>query len=78
MGSLRQDIVECETGYVFRPKDPSDLAKTIDGYFSSALFRELADRRREIQDYANERYSWAKVGEITRSVYQNLLAAGTN
>jgi len=26
----------------------------------------------EIRDYANQRYSWATVGEITRNVYASL------
>jgi hypothetical protein len=34
----------------------------------------LETRRQEIQDFANERYSWTKVGEITRAVYTDLLA----
>jgi len=77
VGSLRDEIVEGATGYVFRPKDPADLAKTIQAYFSSPLFRELAERRRAIQDYANDRYSWAKVGEITRGVYESMLGGAT-
>jgi D-inositol-3-phosphate glycosyltransferase len=73
VGSLREDIIEGRTGYVFRPKDPADMAKTIEAYFSSALFRELEDRRQEIRDFANDRYSWTKVGKITKRVYERLL-----
>jgi D-inositol-3-phosphate glycosyltransferase len=75
VGSLREDIIDGRTGYVFRPKDPADLAKTIESYFSSDMFRELEHRREEIRAFANDRYSWAKVGQITRNVYEKLLVA---
>ena len=38
VGTLRQDIVEGRTGFVCRPQDSSDLARTIDKYFESELF----------------------------------------
>jgi D-inositol-3-phosphate glycosyltransferase len=72
VGTLKEEIIEDETGFVFRPQDPSDLAKTIRRYFASELFRELASRRPKIKQYANERYSWSKVAAITTSVYSNL------
>jgi glycosyltransferase involved in cell wall biosynthesis len=72
VGSLREDIIEGKTGYIFRPKDAIDLAKTIERYFSSPLFKDLELRRQEIRDHANERYSWSKAGAITRKVYQSL------
>jgi D-inositol-3-phosphate glycosyltransferase len=75
VGSLREDIIDGRTGYVFRPKDPADLAKAIETYFSSDMFRELESRREEIRAYANDRYSWDKVGQITRNVYEKLLKA---
>jgi D-inositol-3-phosphate glycosyltransferase len=72
-GSLRHDIVEEKTGFVCRPQDSFHLARTIEKYFSSELFRKLEDRRLEIKEYANERYSWDKVAAITIGVYSNLL-----
>jgi glycosyltransferase involved in cell wall biosynthesis len=73
VGSLRDDIVEGRTGFVCRPCDPADLAKTIETYFNSDLFKCLKTRRREIRDYANARHSWGVVGETTRNVYRQLL-----
>jgi glycosyltransferase involved in cell wall biosynthesis len=73
VGSLKEEIVEGKTGLVFKPRDPFHLAKKIVAYFNSELFRNLENRRAEIQTYANERYSWAKVARITTSVYSNLL-----
>ena len=74
VGALREEIMEGKTGFVFKPQDSSDLARTIRRYFDSELFRNLDDRRSEIKQYANERYSWEKVGEMTREVYRKLLA----
>jgi glycosyltransferase involved in cell wall biosynthesis len=74
VGSLREDIVEGKTGFVCQPKDPMDLAKSIETYFSSELYRRRNAGRQEIRDFANERYSWTRVGEITREVYRSVLA----
>ena len=41
VGSLREDIVEGKTGFVCKPRDPIDLAKEIERYFSSELYRRL-------------------------------------
>ena len=73
VGSLREDIIEGKTGFVCRPEDPVDLAKTIETYFSSDLYKGLGSRRQEIRDYANERHSWNTVGQLTRKVYAELL-----
>jgi glycosyltransferase involved in cell wall biosynthesis len=77
VGSLKDDIVEDKTGFVFRPEDPVDLAKTIERYFASDLYADLSDRRQEIRDYATERHSWDVVGQITMSVYADLLRMPT-
>lgn len=69
VGSLRDDIVDGETGFLCEPKNPPALAATIERYFSSDLFRELPARREEIRQRASEHHSWATVGEITDAVY---------
>jgi glycosyltransferase involved in cell wall biosynthesis len=73
VGSLRSEVIEGGTGFVFTARDPADLAQTIERYFASELYRELGSRLPEIKAYANERYSWNKVAEITTAVYSNLL-----
>jgi glycosyltransferase involved in cell wall biosynthesis len=73
VGSLREDILEGKTGYICKPCDPSDLAKCIQSYFSSDLYRGLDAKRQEIREFANQKYSWARVAEITRRVYATLL-----
>jgi glycosyltransferase involved in cell wall biosynthesis len=74
VGSLREEIVEGGTGFLCKPGDAGDLARTIEHYFNSDLFKNLASRRREIQEYANARHSWSAVGEKTLGVYTQLIA----
>jgi D-inositol-3-phosphate glycosyltransferase len=73
VGSLKDDIIEGKTGFVFRPEDPVDLARAIEQYFASDLYAELNSRRREIRDYTTERHSWDVVGQMTMNVYVALL-----
>jgi glycosyltransferase involved in cell wall biosynthesis len=72
VGSLREAVVEGRTGLLCKPCDPVDLARAIETYFASDLYKRLDDRRQEIRDYANSRNSWDVVGEITRDVYLSL------
>jgi D-inositol-3-phosphate glycosyltransferase len=73
VGALKDEIVEGETGFVFRPEDPVDLAKTIERYFASGLYANLNVRRQRIRDFALEQHSWDIVGQLTMSVYASLL-----
>jgi len=75
VASLKNEIVEGKTGLAFRAQDPSDLASKIDEYFKSELFSNLENTRCQIKQYANDRYSWSKVAEITTAVYSNLLSS---
>ena len=76
VGPLKEDVLEARTGFICQPRDPSDLAKAICRYFDSELFRNLETRRAEIKQYANERYSWGKVAEVTKEVYLDLNTRG--
>ncbi len=73
VGSLKDEIVEGKTGFVFRPEDPVDLANAIQRYFASDLFAELENRRQGIRDYATQRHSWDVVSQMTITVYAGLL-----
>ena len=73
VGSLKDDIVEGTTGFVFRPEDPNDLATVIERYFTSDLYKDLSSRREEIRSLAAQRHSWDLVGQATTSVYTDLL-----
>ena len=73
VGSLKDEIVDGQTGFVFRPCDAEDLAARIRQYFDSEMYREGEVRRERIRDYAHERYSWSKVAAQTGEVYTSLL-----
>ena len=73
VGSFGEDIIEGRTGFLCQPCDAADLAKAIETYFESDLFRNLDSRRQEIRDYAHARHSWDVVGEMTRNIYAELL-----
>jgi D-inositol-3-phosphate glycosyltransferase len=72
VGSLRDDIIEGQTGFLCRPCDTVSLAENIERYFASDLFKGLANRRREIRDYAIQQHSWGLVAEKTRDAYTAL------
>jgi D-inositol-3-phosphate glycosyltransferase len=73
VGSLRDDIIEGQTGFIFRPEDPAELEKTMSQYFASDLFRDLSSRRNEIRKFATERHSWGVVSQVTIGVYSRLM-----
>ena len=73
VGSFAQDILPGKTGFVCRPNDPHDLARAIETYFASPLFAQLEQARLFIKAHAAERYSWSKIGQMTRKVYDGLL-----
>jgi D-inositol-3-phosphate glycosyltransferase len=75
VGSLKEEIIEGETGFVFKPRESSDLARKIHNYFNSESFRDLEGRRAAITAYANERYSWNKVAATTTTIYSRLLTS---
>jgi D-inositol-3-phosphate glycosyltransferase len=69
VGSFREEIVEGKTGFICKPGDPGDLAKTLETYFLSDIYTNLCARRQDIKDYANTVHSWDAVAELTRSAY---------
>lgn len=69
VGALRDDIVDGRTGFVCRPRDPQDLARTIERHFDSPLFANPDAARATIRAHAIERHSWATVAAITQAVY---------
>ena len=73
VGSLREDVIEGDTGMICRPRSAADLAEAVLAYFRSELFLQLERRRAMIRKFAMERYSWAKVAATTVAVYSQLL-----
>jgi glycosyltransferase involved in cell wall biosynthesis len=73
VGALKDEIIEGETGFVFRPSDPVSLAAAIERYFASDIYEDLDRRRTGIRDRAKELHSWDVVGRVTVRVYGDLL-----
>lgn len=77
VGSLREDVIEGQTGFICAPKDPAGIAQAIERYWASGLYRDRESARERIVAIAQEKYSWAKVASVTRSVYRSLEQAAT-
>ena len=73
VGSLAEDILPGETGFLCKPDNPEELAATIEKYFRSSMYEGLEHRRHGIREFALARHSWEAVGERTRDVYLNFL-----
>jgi len=73
VGSLKEEIIEAETGFVCKPRDPVDLAKSMETYFASDLYQHLEVCRPEIRNSVHQRHCWAQVGEIITGVYAQLV-----
>ena len=73
VGSFREEILEGRTGYLCKPDDPADLARTIQAYFASDLYLKLGARRQEIKDHADKYHSWGAVADLTRQAYERML-----
>jgi len=73
VGSLRDDVVEGETGFLCPARQPGELAATIRRYFTSPLYAELEERRSGIRASAKLQNSWTTVGRVIRSVYRELI-----
>jgi len=72
VGSLKDEIVDGETGFSFRPEDPANLGETIERFFASELYANLARKRHEIRAYSTEKHSWDLVSKMTMSLYTSL------
>lgn len=70
--SFRDEITEGTNGFLCRPNDAEDLAKAIERYFSSELFRSLEERRAGIQELLRRTHSWEIVAKMTGDVYVGL------
>jgi D-inositol-3-phosphate glycosyltransferase len=73
VGSFREEIVEGSTGFLCKPGDPAELAKALETYFTSDLFKNLKIRRPELKEYANANHSWQAVAELTGTAYAKML-----
>jgi D-inositol-3-phosphate glycosyltransferase len=72
VGSFREEIVEGRTGFLCQPGDLAELAKAIETYFVSDLYKNLKVRRQELKDYADANHSWNAVADLTRNAYAEM------
>lgn len=72
VGSLAEDVIDGQTGFICRPCDPVDLARAVTTFFRSSLHRDAEVNRRQIARTARDRYSWDEVARITSVVYRQL------
>jgi len=73
VGSLKDDVIEGETGFVFKPEDPDDLARAIEIYFANDLYLRLPEKREAIRRHVETHHSWDAIGQTTVAVYDSLL-----
>lgn len=74
VGSLRDDIVDGENGYIFEPADEVAVEEALKRYFSSSLYTDLERCRARIREDAMSRHSWSSVSDATLKVYSELVA----
>jgi glycosyltransferase involved in cell wall biosynthesis len=68
-GSLAEVVIDGVTGYVCAKEDANALAVAIRHFFAGELYKSLPEAMDRIRVLARERYSWARVAELTESVY---------
>jgi D-inositol-3-phosphate glycosyltransferase len=73
VGSMKEDVVTAETGFVCPPRNPTALAEAILSYFCSPLYRDIETRRALIREMAIAGHSWESIGATICSVYQSVL-----
>jgi D-inositol-3-phosphate glycosyltransferase len=69
VGSFQEDVIEGSTGFLCKPGDPVDMARALETYFASDLYKNLSARRRKLRDYTFMRHSWHAVTELTCEAY---------
>ena len=73
VGSFREAISEGRTGFMCKPCDAADLARVIEQYFSSSLFRDLARYRQNIREFARSQHSSVTAAILTRRGYVEMM-----
>lgn len=74
VGGLPEVVVEGETGLTCEP-DAASLALAISDYFRSDLFSSLEETKERIKNWANNTFSWHRIGRETYQLYQELEAS---
>lgn len=73
VGSFKDDdVLENETGFIFKPLDHYDLKMTLIKYFNSSLYLKLPQTRVHIINWARKKYSWVEIGKNTLNLYHHI------
>jgi glycosyltransferase involved in cell wall biosynthesis len=72
VGSLRDDVVDGQTGFICQPRDSGSIAAAVALFAASDLCPSSPALRESIKAWACARYSWARVATITRDVYDRV------
>ncbi len=73
VGSLCEDIVEGETGFVFKAEDTYDLSEKIAQFFNSTMYLNTQQTRKKILKHLYDKHSWSNIGKITSDVYLKIV-----
>lgn len=71
-GSLKDDVIEGQSGFTFGRESDTELANAIDRYFRSDLYTELHRCRKDIRERAEQNHSWSTVARLTAAIYHQL------
>jgi len=73
VGSFSDDIIEGKTGLLTEPNNIDSLSNSIREFYTTDLYIKKEYTRDLIKKYAEEKYSWYKIGEITYKLYIKML-----
>ena len=73
VGSFREDVIDGVTGFICKPDDAEDMAEKFRIFFGSNLFRQREQTRKCIIEFAEQKYSWSKIGRQTYEVYARVM-----
>jgi len=73
IGNFENDIIHGKTGFLIEEVEVKSIAKTIELYFKSALYKDLINTRSQIREWSYRQFSWEAIGEETFNLYQNQL-----
>lgn len=72
VGNFENDIPDGKAGYLINEIESASVAKTIEKYFDSELYKDLNRTRNSIRNWSNNQFSWESIGKDTYNLYQKL------
>ena len=73
VASLKDDVLEGETGFVCEPASRTSLAAAIRRFLASDIYKRPDLHRSVVKEYAIKKYSWTTVADLTSRIYADLL-----